>query len=108
MTTASETRAGVLSGSRKERAFPAKEDPGLRRKGTKNAKCARRPMACGPARTGCHSHHHRMLDKGPKKEEHVEEANEADPSIVVKGSTAIEGEPSERTYTATPEQNLCQ
>ena len=57
---------------------------------------------------GCHSHHHRMLDKGPKKEKHVEVANEADPSIVVKGSTAIEGDPSERTYTATTEQNLCQ
>lgn len=49
-----------------------------------------------------------MLDKGPKKEKHVEVANEADPSIVVKGSTEIEGDPSERTYTATTEQNLCQ
>lgn len=38
MTTASETRAGVLSGSRKERAFPAKDDPGPKKKRIKKRK----------------------------------------------------------------------
>ena len=41
-----------------------------------------------------------MLDKCSKKDEQAEVANEADSSIVVKGSTSIQGKPSERTYTA--------
>ena len=137
MITASETRAGVRSGSRKERALPTKEDPDPKKKRMKKreSRClwacenfkkmsvgdrwniakehklrfrcltdghrgeaSFRSRICGIK--GGHSHHHRVLDKGSKKDEQAEVANEADSSIVVKGSASIEGKPSERTYTA--------